>query len=61
MSNPNLQQVPARNKDFGPKIRSLFIPEEGHQRGSFDYSQQEPRMTVHYVPSIERVMKVQMN
>ena len=52
MSNPNLQQVPARNKDFGPKIRSLFIPEEGHQWGSFDYSQQEPRMTVHYASSI---------
>ncbi len=52
MSNPNLQQVPARNKDLGPKIRSLFIPEEGHQWGSFDYSQQEPRMTVHYAASI---------
>jgi len=52
MSNPNLQQVPARNKDLGPKIRSLFVPEEGHQWGSFDYSQQEPRMTVHYAASI---------
>jgi len=52
MSNPNLQQVPSRNKDFGPKIRSLFIPEEGFKWGSFDYSQQEPRMTVHYAASI---------
>ena len=52
MSNPNLQQVPARNKDFGPKIRSLFVPEEGYKWGSFDYSQQEPRMTVHYAASI---------
>ena len=52
MSNPNLQQVPARNKEFGPLIRSLFIPEEGCQWGSFDYSQQEPRMTVHYAASI---------
>ena len=52
MSNPNLQQVPARNKEFGPKIRSLFIPEEGYKWGSFDYSQQEPRMTVHYAASI---------
>jgi DNA polymerase I-like protein with 3'-5' exonuclease and polymerase domains len=52
MSNPNLQQIPARNKDFGPKIRSLFIPEEGYKWGSFDYSQQEPRMTVHYAASI---------
>ena len=46
--NPNLQQIPARNKDLGPKIRSLFIPEEGHTWGVFDYSQQEPRLVVHY-------------
>jgi DNA polymerase I-like protein with 3'-5' exonuclease and polymerase domains len=47
-SNPNLQQIPARNKELGPKIRSLFIPEEGHTWGCFDYSQQEPRLVVHY-------------
>ena len=52
MSNPNLQQLPARNKEFGPKIRSLFLPEENHKWGSFDYSQQEPRMVVHYAASI---------
>jgi len=47
-SNPNLQQIPARNKDLGPAIRSLFVPEEGHTWGCFDYSQQEPRLVVHY-------------
>ena len=47
-SNPNLQQIPARNKDLGPKIRALFVPEEGHRWGCFDYSQQEPRLVVHY-------------
>ena len=47
-SNPNLQQIPARNKDLGPRIRSLFIPEEGCTWGCFDYSQQEPRLVVHY-------------
>jgi len=47
-SNPNLQQIPARNKELGPRIRSLFIPEEGHTWGVFDYSQQEPRLVVHY-------------
>ena len=52
MSNPNLQQLPARNKEFGPKIRGLFLPEEGYKWGSFDYSQQEPRMVVHYASSI---------
>tara|TARA_R100001377_G_scaffold23603_1_gene12749 strand:+ start:6 stop:1889 length:1884 start_codon:yes stop_codon:yes gene_type:complete len=47
-SKPNLQQVPARDPVIGPLIRSLFIPEEGHHWGCFDYSQQEPRLTVHY-------------
>ena len=47
-SNPNLQQIPARNKELGPMIRSLFLPEEGHTWGCFDYSQQEPRLVVHY-------------
>ena len=47
-SNPNLQQIPARHKELGPMIRSLFIPEEKHKWGCFDYSQQEPRIVVHY-------------
>ena len=48
MSNPNLQQIPARHPELGPLIRSIFIPEEKHTWGSFDYSQQEPRILVHY-------------
>ena len=48
MSNPNLQQIPARHPELGPMIRSIFIPEEKHTWGSFDYSQQEPRILVHY-------------
>ena len=48
MSNPNLQQIPARHPELGPMIRSIFIPEEKHVWGSFDYSQQEPRILVHY-------------
>ena len=51
-ANPNLQQVPARNKELGTRIRSLFKPESGLQWGSFDYSQQEPRLVVHYASSI---------
>ena len=54
-SNPNLQQIPARNKDLGPMIRSLFLPEEGHKWGCFDYSQQEPRLVVHYAASTEPI------
>jgi len=48
MNNPNLQQIPARNKELGPRIRSLFIPEEKCTWGCFDYNQQEPRLVVHY-------------
>ena len=47
-SNPNLQQIPARNKELGPRIRSLFLPEKNCSWGCFDYSQQEPRLVVHY-------------
>jgi DNA polymerase I-like protein with 3'-5' exonuclease and polymerase domains len=60
-SNPNLQQLPARNKDLGPMIRSLFLPDEGRTWGCFDYSQQEPRLVVHYAslykfPSVNDVI-----
>jgi len=48
MNNPNLQQVPARDPELGPMIRSLFLPEEGEQWASIDFSQQEPRILVHY-------------
>tara|TARA_Y100000385_G_scaffold282640_1_gene337420 strand:+ start:4249 stop:6246 length:1998 start_codon:yes stop_codon:yes gene_type:complete len=47
MSNPNLQQIPSKS-ELGSKIRQLFLPEEGHEWASFDYSQQEPRLVVHY-------------
>jgi len=56
-ANPNLQQIPARNKDLGPRIRSLFIPEEGMSWGCFDYSQQEPRLVTHYA-SLDGLYKV---
>ena len=47
-SNPNLQQIPARHAILGPLIRSIFIPEKDCEWGIFDYSQQEPRLVVHY-------------
>jgi DNA polymerase I-like protein with 3'-5' exonuclease and polymerase domains len=47
-NSPNLQQIPARHKHLGPLIRSLFIPEEKCMWGCFDYSQQEPRILVHF-------------
>ena len=48
MNNPNLQQIPARDPEMGPLIRSLFLPEEGEKWASIDFSQQEPRILVHY-------------
>ena len=47
MSNPNLQQIPSKGF-IGKKMRELFIPDDGCKWGSFDYSQQEPRIVVHY-------------
>jgi len=65
-SNPNLQQLPARNKEIGPMIRSLFLPEENTTWGCFDYSQQEPRLVVHYAslykfPSVYDVIESYQN
>jgi len=59
-SNPNLQQIPARDPVTGPMIRSLFIPEENCKWGCFDYSQQEPRLVAHYalryeLPSVNTI------
>jgi len=51
MSNPNLQQIPSKGI-IGKKMRELFIPDEGCTWGSFDYSQQEPRIVVHYALTI---------
>ena len=53
MANPNLQQIPARHPDLGPMIRSVFLPEEGEQWASIDYSQQEPRILVHFAAAYQ--------
>ena len=46
--NPNLQQIPARDKIIGPMCRRAFIPEEGHDWGKIDWSQVEYRIIAHY-------------
>ena len=51
-SNPNLQQIPARDPEIKKMVRGLFLPEEGTKWGSFDYSSQEPRLLVHFAASI---------
>lgn len=40
-SNPNLQQVPKRDKFIGKEYRKLFLPEEGQIWYDNDYKQQE--------------------
>jgi DNA polymerase I-like protein with 3'-5' exonuclease and polymerase domains len=52
MSQPNLQQVPARHEVIGPLVRSLFLPEEGELWAANDFSSQEPRLLVHYATLI---------
>lgn len=47
-TSPNLQQVPTRDPEWGPFMRSLFLPEEGEEIASADYSSQEPRLAVHF-------------
>lgn len=47
-SNPNLQQIPKRNKELSLLYRSIFIPDEGKIWGSVDYSQCEPRLLAYY-------------
>ena len=47
-SNPPLQQMPSRDKELGPLIRSVFLPEEGEIWCTLDFSQQEFRFVVHH-------------
>ncbi|MEG0153572.1 MAG: DNA polymerase A family protein, partial [Cellulosilyticaceae bacterium] len=43
MSEPNLQQIPSKNKD----IRKLFVADKDHLLIGLDYSQEEPRILAH--------------
>lgn len=52
-TDPNLQQVPSPDarsgdKEMGPLIRSLFVPDEGRVWFTGDVKQQEPRLGVHF-------------
>ncbi|MEE8607490.1 MAG: DNA polymerase [Nitrospiraceae bacterium] len=46
-SKPNPQQASGRT-ELGLKVREVYLPEEGEVWNCADYSQQEPRLTVHY-------------
>lgn len=47
-SQPNLQQIPKRDKELGRLFRSVFIPDPGMDFYEADYSQCEPRLFAHY-------------
>ena len=47
MYAPNLQQMPIRS-EFGSEVRKIFLPEQGEEWFSADYSQQEPRILTHF-------------
>jgi DNA polymerase I-like protein with 3'-5' exonuclease and polymerase domains len=46
--NPPLQQMASHDLEIAQPIRDVFCSEEGEFWGSFDYSQQELRLIVHY-------------
>ena len=48
----NLQQIPARDPVLGPMVRSQFIADAGKQFCAIDFSQQEPRMALHYAAKL---------
>ena len=52
-SNPNLQQVPARDEELSKLIRGLFLPEKDEKWYCIDYAQQEPRLLVHFASRLK--------
>jgi DNA polymerase I-like protein with 3'-5' exonuclease and polymerase domains len=54
-SDPNLQNLPNPERDeyIGLLVRELYLPEEGEEWISADYSQQEPRLAVHYAAILD--------
>jgi len=45
---PNMQQIPKRDKFTGKIFRSMFVPDNDFIFVEFDYSQCEPRLFTHY-------------
>lgn len=47
-SLPNLQNIPVRDVVWGPKLRALFLPDDGEDWCRHDWSQIEYRFLAHY-------------
>jgi DNA polymerase-1 len=49
ITNPGMQQAPARDPEWGPLLRGLVLPNDGDNFiASADYSSQEPRLGIHF-------------
>lgn len=46
---PALQQIPARDKQIAEIVRSLFLPDHGHEWVANDWAQMDFRVFAHYV------------
>lgn len=60
-SNPNLQNIPSRDPEIGPLIRSLFVPDYGEPYWrKYDYSQVEYRLLAHFAvgPGADQIRKI---
>ena len=44
----NIQQIPARDEEFGAPIRKIFLPHKNEKLIVGDFSSQEPRLQAHY-------------
>lgn len=47
-SNPNLQNIPIRDKELGNLIRSIFVAEQGKRWWKYDWNQIEFRLAIHH-------------
>lgn len=47
-TDPNLQQLSAKDPEMAVLVRGCCLPEEGADWAALDYSQQEPRLAVHF-------------
>jgi DNA polymerase I-like protein with 3'-5' exonuclease and polymerase domains len=52
-SDPPLQQMPSRDDEWAPLIRSCFEPEDGEEWCSIDYRQQEYRLIVYVAETLK--------
>jgi DNA polymerase-1 len=54
-SEPNLQQVPKRNKELAKMFRTIFVPDDGYIWSANDYKQQEFVVFAHYSESAKLI------